>query len=118
MTQATEEENKVIENSKCRLLELAKINPTVYCVLNHVSTSGMTRRISFFMVEYYQNVPQITNISWYVANILDYKRNSKDGGLTVSGCGMDMGFAVVYDLSSVLYGHENRGGYNLKSQWL
>jgi len=38
--------------------------------------------------------------------------------LRVGGCGMDMGFHIVYSLSLALYGSANDGGYTLSQEWL
>ena len=38
-------------------------------------------------------------------------------GYKVGGCGMDMGFHLVYTLSSLLY-KKDRGGYELRHEWL
>jgi len=40
---------------------------------------------------------------YLVARVIREKINNKHGGITVGGCGMDMGFHVVYSLSSYLY---------------
>lgn len=85
----------------------------VYCVLRHVSNSGMSRRIDFYCIR--DNRP--IWLSYDIARALDYRHSDK-GGLVIGGCGMDMGFHVVYTLSSVLYGHSNDGGYILKNEWL
>jgi hypothetical protein len=42
------------------------------------------------------------DISYTVGKVIGYNR-ADDGGLKVSGVGMDMGFSVVYDLSSYLF---------------
>jgi uncharacterized protein YjaZ len=96
------------------LLKVTKKNTTIYTLLRNVSSSGMSRRISCFIV----NDGQVEDITFYVARVLESKRNKRDGGITVSGCGMDMGFDLVYRLSSELHGHENRGGYVLNHSWL
>ncbi len=85
----------------------------VYCILRHVSTSGMSRRIDFYTI--CDNRP--VWLSYDIARALEYKHSDK-GGLVIGGCGMDMGFHVVYTLSSVLYGHSNDGGYILKHEWI
>lgn len=97
---------------------LAKGNYTVYTKLNKVSSSGMMRHIETFVIV--DNKP--VNITWAVAKYQDYKR-AEDGGLRISGAGMDMGFSVVYSLSEHLfrtpegkYSHE--GAYKLKQEWL
>jgi hypothetical protein len=83
------------------LLKLLKKTHKVYTCLKHVSSSGMTRHISCYV----GGKDGIVDITWYVSQLLDYRRNSRDGGLVVGGCGMDMGFAVVYNLGAVLYPH-------------
>jgi hypothetical protein len=41
-------------------------------------------------------------------------------GYKVGGCGMDMGFHLVYTLSSLLFDRENGkdSGYKLRHEWL
>ena len=46
---------------------------------------------------------ELSELDYWVARACDY-RHGKHGGMVVSGCGMDMGFAVVYALSQKLYG--------------
>ena len=47
--------------------------------------------------------PNSNDITWDVMHVLGYRRSDKTGGLRVSGCGMDMGFHVVYNLGYVLW---------------
>ena len=74
-----------------------------------------------------------------------HKYNAKHGGFEIGGCGMDMGFALVYSLSQLIYpsgfqyigekcpasGHLNSdqnksrttfhaqdGGYAIRQKWL
>ena len=99
---------------------------TVYCVLRHVSASGMSRRISLFIVE----GGAIRCIDYAAAIAMGDKVSDK-GGISVSGCGTDMGFHLVYNLGMALWPlgtdapHSTRngqpdhtGGYALKSTWL
>lgn len=81
------------------LINIFKKDNKVYTVLNHVSSSGMTRHISLFVAR----GDEIVNITWRAGKVLGLKRSPKTGGLIVSGCGMDMGFLTVYNLSSALY---------------
>lgn len=76
-----------------------KPNDVVFTQLNHVSTSGMMRVIKVMVIR--NNEP--VNINWLVARVLEWTYNAKHGGITVSGCGMDMGFHLVYTLSSTLF---------------
>lgn len=101
---------------------------TVYNVLTHVSRSGMSRRIKPYVI--LDGRPQW--IGWKVAKVLGMPL--KDDAIIVGGCGMDMGFALVYDLSRTLYpqgfkvdgvgrngdtsGHDRDGGYALQAEWL
>ena len=101
------------EYCKRELQKLVQPGATVYCVLRHRSSSGMQRRISLFVMV--DNAPRC--IDQYAADILRLK-NHDNGGIVVNGCGMDMGFHLVYSLSAALYGHDDRGAYNLKSAWL
>jgi hypothetical protein len=42
-------------------------------------------------------------VSYLVARALGERIDRNNGGVKVSGCGMDMGFSLVYNLSHVLY---------------
>lgn len=86
---------------------------TVYTVLRGVSRSGTSRRIDCYSIV----DGELMYLSGYIEGITDMKRH-KDGGLLVHGCGMDMGFHIVYNLSAALYGHDNRGGYELHHKWI
>lgn len=72
---------------------------TAYTVLRHVSSSGMSRRIAVLFVE--GSRPR--DVSHLVARALSYKLHER-GGVVVGGCGMDMGFSLVYNLSHALHG--------------
>lgn len=88
---------------------------TLHTVLTHVSRSGMRRKIKVLV-----STPGlgIANISYAVARALEWKYDDRDGAVIVDGCGMDMGFHLIYSLSSVLYGHGDRGGYRIRHNWL
>jgi hypothetical protein len=82
-----------------RLREWLKPGDTVYTVLRHVSRSGMMRHIDVYKLT--DDGPQW--LSYPVSLALDLRTNDRDGSLKVGGCGMDMGFHVVYSLSAMLY---------------
>jgi hypothetical protein len=99
---------------------------TVYTMLNHVSRSGMMRSISLYVVKDGENV----YLTGYAARALGEKRDRYDG-ISMPGCGMDMGFALVYNLGCTLWPHgtpkphgrrngepDSDGGYALKQRWL
>lgn len=84
------------------LLELLKPGDTVYTVLRHVSRSGMFRVIALKVLK----DEHIYDISWQAAKLLEGYSDRYDGCKT-SGCGMDMGFHLIYNLSYELF----RGGF-------
>lgn len=91
-----------------QLREILPPGSTVYTCLRHRSASGMSRRISVHAVQVSDDPRRIQpaymrDITGLVA-VAGGFRLSKDGdSLQVGGCGMDMGFHVVYALSSALY---------------
>jgi hypothetical protein len=89
---------------------------TVYTILRRVSASGMTRHISLKIAQ----GGEIYDITYTVALALGDKIHSVNGFNTikVNGCGMDMGFHLVYSLSSVLFHGQDRAGYKIKQAWL
>jgi hypothetical protein len=107
-----------IEEAKSYLLEYLKPGDTVYTILCHVSRSGMMRSINLVIpttdVRNDETHLGIYSVTHLVAKVLDYPRDKNDNGLRVSGGGMDMGFALVSNLSYKLFGNE----YALKHAWL
>lgn len=119
---------------------LEKLTPgtTIYTILRHVSQSGMARDIDIFIMG--NDGPIMVT---YIAKELLGLRWGKSQGVRMRGCGMDMGFALVYDLSRELNRtgfqcvgdgcpsndhsngdrdytphHHHDGGYALKHRWL
>ncbi|OQW34882.1 MAG: hypothetical protein A4E20_01510 [Nitrospira sp. SG-bin2] len=88
------------------LKKILKPGDTIYTKLNHVSKSGMYRVIDVFIVR--KNEP--LRLSWSVAEITGMGYDRKHEGVKASGCGMDMGYEVVYQLSHALFGD----GYKCK----
>ncbi len=109
--------------------------PILYTVCKHVSSSGMLRHIDVFFIG---KDRKPIYLNWYIEKLGLYKRakdsqaNNADS-LRVNGCGMDMGFSVVYALGSTLkeltnYGiivgrngdkkPETESGYLLEQKWL
>lgn len=74
---------------------------TVYTNLIRVSRSGMSRVISLHVVD--PKDGQIINISGRAARAMNDSWDNKTGGIKVSGCGMDVGFHLVYNLARTLY---------------
>lgn len=78
---------------------LEKAGNIMYTKLNHVTKSGMTRFISVICI--IDNRPY--DYSYRVSKILDSKISNLHGGIKVGGCGMDMGYHLVSNLSYALY---------------
>lgn len=111
-----------------QLREWIKPGDTVYTILDNVSRSGMSRAIRVVLLspagtgvesvapggkvtDYVRRDSihcEATHPNWAVGKALGirhWKRNGREqDALVVGGCGMDMGFSLVYELSSVLYG--------------
>ena len=83
---------------------------TAHTSIRHVAQSGMSRHIKVFATP---KKGVIQNVSGYVADYLDWRYTNKEA-VFVSGCGMDMGFHLIYTLSSVLYDD----GYAIKQSWV
>ena len=87
-----------LSEARSTLLKLLKPGDTVYTMLNHVSRSGMSRSITPIVIV--DNEPRY--MSWSVAILFGQVRDKYDG-VTLNGCGMDMGFHLVYSLSRILF---------------
>jgi hypothetical protein len=85
------------------LREILKPGMTVWTTLEHVSASGMTRWIRPIVIE--NGEPH--DLTWLVKRAEIFNGRSRavarHGGIKVEGCGMDMGFHLVYTLSRVLF---------------
>ena len=81
------------------LKKALKPGMTVHTVLRHRSSSGMTRSISLGLC----SKEGFADITWAAAHLLGLPVDQRDGGAKVGGCGMDMGFHLVYSLSNALY---------------
>ena len=137
------------------LRKLLKPGDTVYTILRHCSRSGMQRVIELVIpyIKYHEEYPlkpgsdyardydaepkrvkvgpQVRIIGGWAARAMGYSRSKKYDGIITNGCGMDMGFELVYNLGRTLWpkgtvkphgmrnGQPDRdGGYALKHQWL
>lgn len=86
------------------LKELLKPGDTIKGLVRHVSSSGMSRRISLFVAV--DN--EIQDITWHTAQVLEEPTKGRAGwvqdvGIARGGCGMDMVFDLVYSLSRTLF---------------
>ena len=77
---------------------MIKPGDTVYTKLVHVSRSGMYRVIDLYIIK--DNEPY--RISWSASKLLE-GYDERHEGCKAGGCGMDMGFALVHNLSYALH---------------
>lgn len=82
-----------------------KPGATVYTIVRHVSSSGMSRSISAFIVlkNEHTKKQEIQCIDFWVSRALEQNFDRNKGGLKVHGCGMDMCFDLVYRIGRKLY---------------
>ncbi len=79
-----------------KLKEIISPGDTVYTILRHVSRSGMMRHISPVVIKDGEHYA----ITRLVALATDSKMvYAGHDAIKVAGAGMDMGFALIYDLS-------------------
>lgn len=141
------------EEARKSLRKLLKPGQTVYCVLRSRSSSGMSRVIDLLIAQPdvrevyplkpdgkrdYDATPKrklvgygIRSIGYTAAKAMGDRWDSDRQGIKIGGCGMDMGFALVYALGHAVWpngtkkphgsrnGEPDRdGGYALKHSWL
>lgn len=76
----------------------------MYVVLNNVSSSGMSRRMSVYYFFYNEETKKIDKYYLnYLFKEIGYSLH-KDGSIKFSGCGLDVGHALISDFSKVFYG--------------
>ena len=91
-----------LSESKQAILDLQKLlkpGDAVYTTVKHVSSSGITRSIDAHVIR--NNEPYW--IARKVAKACGFGFDEKRESVRIGGCGMDMGFHLVYELSSVLF---------------
>lgn len=102
-----------VANAREMLTKYVPKGSTVFCVLRSRSRSGMSRRIDFYTID----GKRMQYLTGWMHVLFDKARSDK--GMRVDGCGMDMGFHVVDQLASVLYGRDGRGlGVGLRCEWI
>lgn len=91
--------NTVNTNAVTELKELLGTTPKIYGNVVSVAKSGMSRKMSFYVV----SNNEILNIDYLISQVLDYKQDKQTGAIIKKGCGFDPLFHTVSDLSKVLY---------------
>lgn len=103
-----------VERSRKALLKLLPDKgQTIHTILRSVSSSGMCRHISLVT----DGKDGITDITFDASWVMDGKLPAERHGhrsIKVGGCGMDMGFHLVYNLGRALH----KDGYYYKHAWL
>lgn len=74
-------------------------NDEILYQVTHVAKSGMSRHIKFYVIK--NN--ELLGLTYSICNALDYKYKHNTNSLFIRGCGMDMGFHVIYNLSRDLF---------------
>jgi hypothetical protein len=125
MSRRTKAQEQERAEAIARLRQWIKPGDTVYTILDHVSSSGMSRAIRVVVptityaydTEHAQPLDVVhgtpTGVDFIhpnhaigvVLGLKHWRRNGREqDALVVGGCGMDMGFHLVYELSYALYG--------------
>src|SRR3990167_3525791 len=96
------------EEARASLLQDVKPGDTLFTVLRHRSNSGMFRRISVVKPTIYLNHrgsprPDFYHLDYNIGALLDWSTDGNGEGVHVGGCGMDMGFHLVYTLARVIF---------------
>lgn len=133
MVRETKKQRQEREEAAAKLREFLSPGDTVYTVLRHVSRSGMSRRIDLYAFKPGDEgrPPVKLWLSYLAAKALGWRLASRDDGIVVGGCGMDMGFHLVSSLGYTLWpngtdephgtrnGEPDRsGGYALRQEWI
>lgn len=86
------------------LRDFIKPGDSVCCTVMHVSKSGMSRTIMLQVaVLGSDGRPYIRDISYTAAKAIGERFDQSNGGVVMTGCGMNMCFAAVYNLGRVLF---------------
>lgn len=86
-------------DARAMLLKFLKPGDTVYTVLRHVSRSGMLRIVSLYAIV--DGAPQW--LDGWASRLTGIALDRQREGLRMGGCGTDMGFEAVYNLSWALW---------------
>jgi hypothetical protein len=102
------------DESLLRLREWFPKGSTVYTIIRYVSKSGMSRTIGIVSLACDGDGVTDRHPNHAVSEVLGLRRHKHLDGVTIAGCGTDMGFEIAYRLGQELWGD----GYSLKHRWL
>jgi hypothetical protein len=94
-----QEKHEQLAHTVTTLNNLVKPGDTLYTEVTNVARSGMSKSIRVFAMS--NNEP--IDITYHAMVLLDLKIDQTNGGVKMSGWGMDMGFSIVYDISWMLF---------------
>lgn len=86
---------------------------TVAAAVNHVSRSGMSRRIEFYAIK--DN--DIHRIGYSIAHVTGYGYDVNKGGIRADGCGMDMVFSVLTNFNYAAWAHDLAEKFPTLDRW-
>lgn len=95
-----------VDEAKAALRKILKPGDTVHTILDHVSSSGMSRDIRVVILR----DGEALHPNHSVSVVLGLSRAKRGDGMRVGGYGMDMGFHIVHSLGYALYGAEASEG--------
>ena len=119
--------------ARAELRRILRPGSTACTILRHVSRSGMARDISIIVNDDGgDGFGEPRDITYLVACVLRERLRDSHGhyAIRMTGAGMDMGFALIYNLSHALWQpdldtippkHTNDGsdaGYAIQQRWI
>lgn len=110
-----------IQDARESLLRLLKPGDKVFTSLEHVSRSGLQRVIQLHVFRGSNRNPQHRVLGWNATKVLNDRYHERHEGVVVNGCGMDMGFDLVYRLSYALFAktpQDRKAAYALTHEWI
>lgn len=91
------------EEATVLITAICQPGTTVYCVLRHLSTTGMQREIALYAItpDDRTKVPYLFDLTFLAAKTTE-RAIGKHDGIKVRGCGVDTGHELVDDLNRAL----------------
>ncbi|WP_333674904.1 hypothetical protein [Glutamicibacter sp.] len=105
-TNTVKPESKAAEERRFKAEALEKLHrllrpgDTLYTILRHSAASGMFRRVSVYHIGT-EGEPQW--LDGYISIALGLKLKPDVEGLPAPGCGLDVGFEIVYNLGRAMF---------------
>lgn len=81
------------------LKKWVKPGGTLYTILRHRAASGMSRVLDLYVIVDGEPL----RLSWSASKVLGWTYNRNHEGILVRGCGLDVGYHLVYSLGRLLF---------------